>query len=102
MSETSTRKVTRTLTGRVISNKMDKTINVCIERNVKHPKYGKYLKRSTNLLAHDPENRCREGDIVVIQEGRPISKRKAWLLLNVLDKSGATVAMAEIAEGDAS
>lgn len=79
-------KVTRTLIGRVISNKMDKTINVCVERKVKHPKYGKYLKRSTNLLVHDPENKCHEGDMVSIQEGRPISKRKAWVLLRVLEK----------------
>lgn len=82
-----TNKVNRTLIGRVISNKMDKTINVCIERKVKHPKYGKYLKRSTNLLAHDPENKCHEGDMVTIQEGRPISKRKAWILLKVLEKT---------------
>ena len=101
MSQTSTSKVTRTLTGRVISNKMDKTINVCIERKVKHPKYGKYLKRSTNLLAHDPENKCLEGDRVVIQEGRPISKRKAWSLLKVLENSVVQVAVNESAEGDA-
>lgn len=80
-------KVKRTLTGRVISNKMDKTINVSIERKVKHPKYGKYLKRSSKILAHDPENQCQEGDTVIIQEGRPISKRKAWSLLQVVVKS---------------
>lgn len=80
-------KVNRTLTGRVISNKMDKTINVSIERRVKHPKYGKYLKRSSKILAHDPDNQCQEGDIVIIQEGRPISKRKAWSLVQVVVKS---------------
>lgn len=80
-------KVNRTLMGRVISNKMDKTINVSIERKVKHPKYGKYLKRSTKILAHDPENQCQEGDTVIIQEGRPISKRKAWSLVQVVVKS---------------
>ena len=80
-------KVNRTLTGRVISNKMDKTINVSIERKVKHPKYGKYLKRSSKILAHDPENLCQEGDTVIIQEGRPISKRKAWSLVQVVVKS---------------
>ena len=80
-------KVNRTLTGRVISNKMDKTINVSIERKVKHPKYGKYLKRSSKILAHDPENQCQEGDTVIIQEGRPISKRKAWSLVQVVVKS---------------
>lgn len=82
-----TNKVNRTLTGRVISNKMDKTINVSIERRVKHPKYGKYLKRSSKILAHDPDNQCQEGDIVIIQEGRPISKRKAWSLVQVVVKS---------------
>lgn len=80
-------KVNRTLTGRVISNKMDKTINVSIERKVKHPKYGKYLKRSSKILAHDAENQCQEGDIVIIQEGRPVSKRKAWSLVQVVVKS---------------
>ncbi|TLY47698.1 MAG: 30S ribosomal protein S17 [Gammaproteobacteria bacterium] len=80
-------KVNRTLTGRVISNKMDKTINVSIERRVKHPKYGKYLKRSSKILAHDPENQCQEGDIVIIQEGRPISKHKAWSVVQVVSKS---------------
>jgi small subunit ribosomal protein S17 len=64
---------------------MDKTINVSIERRVKHPKYGKYLKRSSKILAHDPNNQCHEGDIVIIQEGRPISKRKAWSLVQVVD-----------------
>ena len=102
MSQTNTSKVTRTLSGRVISNKMDKTINVCIERRIKHPKYGKYLKRSTNLLAHDPENKCVIGDVVVIKQGRPISKRKAWVLLKVLEKPKSPVTLTEIAEGDAS
>ncbi|MFZ0218757.1 MAG: 30S ribosomal protein S17 [Candidatus Aquirickettsiella sp.] len=85
MSQAST--VKRTLMGRVISNKMDKTINVSIERKVKHPKYGKYLKRSSKIFAHDPENQCQEGDTVIIQEGRPISKRKAWSLVQVVVKS---------------
>jgi small subunit ribosomal protein S17 len=80
-------KVKRTLMGRVISNKMDKTINVSIERKVKHPKYGKYLRRSSKILAHDAENQCQEGDTVIIQEGRPISKRKAWSLVQVVVKS---------------
>lgn len=80
-------KVNRTLKGRVISNKMDKTINVCIERKVKHPKYGKYLKRSSKIFAHDAENQCQIGDTVIIQEGRPISKRKAWTLVQVVVKS---------------
>lgn len=96
-----TNKATRTLTGRVISNKMDKTINVCIERKVKHPKYGKYLKRSTNLLAHDPENKCLEGDMVIIQEGRPYSKRKAWSLLKVLEKTVVQEITSESTAGEA-
>ena len=84
MSQT---KVNRTLMGRVISNKMEKTINVSIERKVKHPKYGKYLNRSSKILAHDPENQCQEGDMVIIQECRPISKHKAWSLVQVVVKS---------------
>jgi small subunit ribosomal protein S17 len=90
------RKVTRTLIGRVISNKMDKTINVCIARKIKHPKYGKYLKRSTHLLVHDPENKCFEGDMVLIQESRPFSKRKAWVLLEILEKATAQQNITEL------
>jgi small subunit ribosomal protein S17 len=82
-----TNKINRTLVGRVTSNKMCKTISVSIERTVKHPKYGKYLKRRRKILAHDPENQCQEGDIVLIQEGRPISKDKAWSLVQILVKS---------------
>lgn len=81
-------KVKRCLVGRVHSNKMDKTINVAIERRVKHAKYGKYIKRTSKILAHDPENLCLEGDRVLIQEGRPISKRKAWTLVKVIEKNG--------------
>lgn len=80
-------KVKRTLMGRVISNKMDKTINVSIERIVKHPKYGKHLRRTSKIFAHDAKNQCQEGDTVIIQEGRPISKNKAWLLMEVVEKS---------------
>ncbi len=80
-------KVNRTLMGRVISNKMDKTINVSIERRVKHPKYRKYLKHSSKILVHDPKNQCHEGDIVIIREGHPISKRKAWSLVQVVNQS---------------
>jgi small subunit ribosomal protein S17 len=101
MTQASPSKVTRTLTGRVVSNKMNKTITVCIVRKFKHPKYGKYLKRSTKLLAHDPENTCHEGDMVVIQEGRPISKRKAWLLLKILEKTTVQTAVSKTVEGGA-
>lgn len=77
----------RTLTGRVVSNKMDKTITVYVERLVKHPLYGKYIKRSTKLLAHDEENQCQEGDLVAITSCRPLSKRKAWTLVRILEKA---------------
>lgn len=82
-----TNKINRTLVGRVTSNKMFRTISVSIERTVKHPKYGKYLKRRRKILAHDPQNQCQEGDIVLIREGRPISKHKAWSLVEILVKS---------------
>ena len=76
-------KVSRTLTGRVSSNKMDKTITVVIERLVKHPIYGKFVRRSTKLHAHDESNECREGDVVTIEQCRPISKSKAWRLVRI-------------------
>jgi small subunit ribosomal protein S17 len=86
MSET---KVKRTLTGKVVSNKMDKSITVLIERRVKHPVYGKYLTKSTKLHAHDENNVCKEGDMVTIAETRPISKTKAWTLVEVVESAGA-------------
>ena len=73
----------RTASGRVISNKMDKTITVNVERRIKHPLYGKYIKRSKKIHAHDPENQCQEGDMVTIEETRPLSKTKAWKLSSV-------------------
>lgn len=78
-------KIKRTLQGRVISNKMDKTITVLVERKVKHPLYGKYLVRSTKLHAHDADNVCKEGDIVIIAETRPLSKTKSWQLIKVVE-----------------
>lgn len=78
---------TRTLTGRVFSNKMQKTITVLVERKVKHPKYGKYIKRSTKLHVHDEENACREGDIVEISPCRPLSKTKAWQLHRIVTRA---------------
>ena len=66
----------RTATGRVVSNKMDKTITVAIERKVKHPMYGKYIKRTTKVQAHDEQNDCQEGDTVSITECRPLSKKQ--------------------------
>ncbi len=76
--------VSRTLTGRVSSTKMDKTITVVIERLVKHPIYGKYVRRTTKLHAHDEQNQCREGDIVTIEQCRPLSKTKSWRLVSVV------------------
>ncbi len=73
----------RTASGTVVSNKMDKTITVMVERRVKHPIYGKYIKRSNKIHAHDPENVCQEGDLVTIEETRPISKSKTWKLSSV-------------------
>ena len=81
------KKVVRTLTGKVVSDKMDKTISVRIERYVKHPMYGKYVRRSTKFMAHDEENTCREGDTVTIRETRPIAKNKAWTLVEVVERA---------------
>lgn len=77
----------RTLQGVVISNKMDKSIVVMIERRVKHPMYGKFITRSTKLKAHDEANVCNEGDIVTITECAPISKSKNWKLVDVIVKA---------------
>ncbi|CAG7856431.1 hypothetical protein MCAMS1_00903 [biofilm metagenome] len=77
----------RTVTGKVVSNKMDKTITVLVERVVKHPVYGKYIKRSTKLMAHDEQNVCQEGDIVSITSCRPLSKHKTFKLVEVLESA---------------
>lgn len=77
----------RTLTGTVTSNRMDKTIAVLVERRVKHPLYGKYIRRSTRLLAHDESNECNQGDVVVIQASRPISKNKSWRLQRIVSRA---------------
>lgn len=74
----------RTITGRVVSNKMDKTVTVLVERLVKHAMYGKYIKRSTKLFAHDENNVCNEGDVVTITSCRPYSKNKTFKLVEVL------------------
>jgi small subunit ribosomal protein S17 len=79
-------KIVRTETGRVISNKMDKSITVLIERKVPHPIYGKFVTRSTKVHAHDAANECSEGDLVTISECRPISKTKSWKLVEVVEK----------------
>jgi small subunit ribosomal protein S17 len=82
MSETT--ETARTVTGKVISNKMDKSATVMIERKVKHPVYGKYIRRSTKLHIHDAENACQEGDLVVIEQCRPISRTKSWRLVEIV------------------
>lgn len=81
------KKVARTLNGRVVSNKMDKSITVLVERKIKHPLYGKYVKRSTRLHAHDEANECNIGDTVSIEQCRPLSKTKTWRLVKVLEKA---------------
>lgn len=80
-------KVVRTLTGRVVSDKMNKSIVVLIERRVKHPKYGKYISKSSKLKAHDENNDCRIGDLVTITESRPISKTKSWTLVKIEERA---------------
>ena len=77
----------RTLTGQVVSSKMNKTIAVTIERVVRHPTYGKYVRRTTKLLAHDESNQAREGDTVTIAPCRPLSRRKSWRLVAVLERA---------------
>ena len=78
----------RTLTGRVVSDKMDKSIVVLIERRVQHPVYGKMIRRSTKIHAHDELNVCKTGDVVTIKECRPLSKTKAWTLVEVVEAAG--------------
>jgi small subunit ribosomal protein S17 len=80
----------RTLTGRVVSNKMQKTIAVEIERLIRHPTYGKYIRRTTKLLAHDENGTSKEGDLVVIGPCRPMSRRKSWRLLEVVQRASGT------------
>ena len=77
----------RTITGRVVSNKMDKSITVLIERRVKHPVYGKYVSKSSKVHAHDAKNECGIGDVVTVKEVRPISKTKTWSLVSIDEKA---------------
>jgi len=79
--------IVRTQTGKVVSDKMDKTVTVMIERRVKHPIYGKFVKRSTKLHAHDENNECQIGDTVTIRECRPLSKSKSWVLVSVDERA---------------
>jgi small subunit ribosomal protein S17 len=82
-------KSARTVTGRVVSNKMDKSITVLVERRVKHPVYGKYVTKSSKLHAHDEGNECQPGDVVTVKEVRPISRTKTWSLVSIVEKAGA-------------
>ena len=84
--EAVTKKIERTVTGKVTSNKMDKTITVLVERKVKHPLYGKYINQSNKFHAHDEKNEINEGDIVQITEHKPISKSKSWVVTKVVSK----------------
>lgn len=83
----STDTIQRTLQGKVISDKMDKSITVLIERQVKHPLYGKFIKRSTKIHAHDETNECKAGDVVRIVECRPISKSKSFKLVEIVERA---------------
>ena len=78
----------RRLTGRVVSDAMDKTITVLVERRVQHPLYGKFMTRSTKVHAHDEANECGRGDLVTVEQCRPLSKTKTWRLLEVVEKAG--------------
>ena len=84
---TTTQEFKRTQTGRVVSNKMDKSVTVLLERQIKHALYGKYIKRSTKDQAHDEDNSCGEGDKVMIAECRPLSKSKSWRVVEILERA---------------
>jgi small subunit ribosomal protein S17 len=80
-------KSNRRLTGRVVSDAMDKTITVLIERRVQHPLYGKFIRRTNKIHAHDEENACGRGDLVTVEQCRPLSKTKTWRLLAIVEKA---------------
>jgi len=82
--ENTAKEIKRTVTGRVVSNKMDKSITILLERTVKHPLYGKFIRRSTKVHAHDENNECSEGDTVIIEQCRPVSKLKNWRLVKII------------------
>ncbi|MBZ3930056.1 30S ribosomal protein S17 [Xanthomonas citri] len=87
MSDNNEKQTLRTVEGRVVSNKMDKTVTVLVERQVKHALYGKYIKRSTKLRAHDADNACNEGDVVRVTEIAPMSKTKNWRVVEIVTRS---------------
>ena len=80
-------KAARTVTGKVVSDKMDKTITVLINRRVKHPVYGKYMSKSSKVKAHDENNECKAGDLVTVAESRPLSKTKTWTLVKIEERA---------------
>ena len=80
-------KAQRTVVGRVVSDKMDKTVSVAVERLIKHPVYGKYIRRTSKILAHDAGNDCKLGDRVAISECKPISKHKSWAVVDVVERA---------------
>lgn len=84
-----TDKVVRSMSGRVVSDKMDKTVTVLVERKVKHPLIGKVIRRSKKFHAHDENNECHEGDLVVIEESRPLSKTKTWRVSKIVTKAAS-------------
>jgi small subunit ribosomal protein S17 len=86
-ADTSDKASSRRTVGRVVSNKMQKSVTVSIERLVQHPAYGKFIRRTTKVMAHDEEGTCREGDTVAIVECRPISKRKAWRVVEIVERA---------------
>jgi small subunit ribosomal protein S17 len=81
------KKAQRTIVGRVVSDKMDKSVSVAIERTIKHPVYGKYIRRTSKVMAHDATNECKEGDRVAIAECKPISKNKSWAVVSVIERA---------------
>ena len=87
MSDNNEKQTLRTVEGRVVSNKMDKTVTVLVERQVKHALYGKYIKRSTKLHAHDADNACKEGDVVRVTEIAPLSKTKNWRVVEIVTRA---------------
>jgi small subunit ribosomal protein S17 len=86
MSE-ETKRGQHTIVGRVVSDKMDKTVSVAVERLIRHPVYGKYIRRTTKVLAHDASNECKSGDRVAISECKPVSKKKSWAVVNVVERA---------------
>lgn len=80
----------RRVIGRVVSDKMNKSVTVAIERKIKHPVYGKYVRRTSKVMAHDEDNRCKQGDVVAISECRPISKNKSWRVVEVIQGQAAS------------